>query len=131
MNNKIKNKNITDILCELATGDAFGISKLMLRCPMMHAILSKKREVDFSDLPPEQIVSIIQHTSLEDWLDGKDVKKLLKISERTLQTLRSNGTLAYSKIGGKLYYRRQDLQNLLADKYLVNKNESNYEYKNY
>lgn len=126
MNNKIKNKNITDILCELATGDAFGISKLMLRCPMMHAILSKKREVDFSDLPPEQIVSIIQHTSLEDWLDGKDVKKLLKISERTLQTLRSNGTLAYSKLNGKLYYRRQDLQELLSNNYIyLNKQKKN------
>ena len=120
--------NITDVLCNLATGEAFGISKLMLRCPMMQAILSKEnRSSNFDDLSSEQISNLVRHTSLEDWLTGDDVQKMLNISERTLQTLRSNGTLAYSKIGGKLYYRRQDLQNLLADKYLVNKNESNYE----
>lgn len=123
-----KFSNITDVLCNLATGEAFGISKLMLRCPMMQAILSKEnRSSNFDDLSSEQISNLVRHTSLEDWLTGDDVQKILKISERTLQTLRSNGTLAYSKLNGKLYYRRQDLQNLLADNYLVNNNVSNYE----
>ncbi|MBR6775107.1 MAG: helix-turn-helix domain-containing protein [Bacteroidales bacterium] len=65
---------------------------------------------------------LIQHTPLEDWLDSNEVKKLLKISERTLQTLRSNGTLAYSKLNGKLYYRRQDLQDLLSHNYKFSRN---------
>lgn len=122
-----KFNNITDVLCNLATGEAFGISKLMLRCPMMQAVLNKHRKVVLNDLPPEQIVALIEHTALEDWLDGNEVRKLLKISERTLQTLRSNGTLAYSKVGGKLYYRRQDLQKALANNYLTNKIEYNHE----
>lgn len=117
----MKEKNITDVLCNLATGETFGLTKLMLRCPMMQAVLNKHRKVKLNDLPPEQIVSLIEHTPLEDWLDGNEVKKLLKISERTLQTLRSNGTLAYSKVSGKLYYRRQDLQKVLANNYLINK----------
>jgi hypothetical protein len=33
------------------------------------------------------------------WLDHQDVCLKLKISKRTLQTLRDNGTLAYTKIG--------------------------------
>ena len=33
------------------------------------------------------------------WLDHCDVCRKLKISKRTLQTLRDNGTLAYTKIG--------------------------------
>ena len=112
-----KFNNITDMLCDLATGDTFGITKLLLRCPMMQAVLNKQGLVKFDELPPEQVAVLIRHTPLEDWLDSHEVKKLLKISERTLQTLRSNGTLAYSKLNGKLYYRRQDLQDLLSINY--------------
>ena len=114
--------NITDMLCDLATGEAFGISKLMLRCPMMQAVLSKEnRSSNFDDLSSEQISNLVRHTALEDWLTGDDAQKMLNISERTLQTLRSNGTLAYSKLNGKLYYRRQDLQDLLSNNYKFSK----------
>ena len=33
-----------------------------------------------------------------DWLDNQDVCQMLNISPRTLQTIRNNGTLAYSQI---------------------------------
>ena len=33
---------------------------------------------------------------LGEWLDNQDVCQMLNISPRTLQTLRDNGTLAYS-----------------------------------
>ena len=39
---------------------------------------------------------------LGDWLDNQDVCQMLNISPRTLQTLRDNGTLAYSQINYKL-----------------------------
>ena len=50
------------------------------------------------------------------WLRSSEVKKLLNISSGTLQNLRINGTLSYSKIGGSLYYNYKDIQKLLADK---------------
>lgn len=59
--------------------------------------------------------------SLEDWLDNQDVMQILHISPRTLQTLRSNGTLSYSRIGNKLYYRRQDIIKILSDNYTMHK----------
>jgi hypothetical protein len=60
-------------------------------------------------------------TPLEDWIDGQDVMHLLHISPRTLQTLRSNGTLPFSRIGNKLYYRKQDILKILADNYIMYK----------
>ena len=45
--------------------------------------------------------------------------KLLHISQRTLQTLRSNNTIKFSKFGNKIYYRRQDIQNILAENYTM------------
>ena len=40
----------------------------------------------------------------KEWLDSDDVCRLLCISPRTLQTMRENGTLAYTKISHKVYY---------------------------
>ncbi len=48
-----------------------------------------------------------------EWLDNQDVCMLLNISPRTLQTLRDNGTLAYSQINHKTYYKPQDVEKAL------------------
>ena len=47
------------------------------------------------------------------WLKSSEVRKLLKISSGTLQNLRINGTLNFSRIGGILYYKYEDLKKLL------------------
>ena len=46
----------------------------------------------------------------KEWLDSNDVCRLLCISPRTLQTMRENGTLAYTKISHKVYYRLEDVK---------------------
>ena len=48
-----------------------------------------------------------------EWLDNQDVCMLLNISPRTLQTLRDNGTLAYSQINHKIYYKPEDVEKAL------------------
>ena len=50
---------------------------------------------------------------LGDWLDNQDVCLILNISPRTLQTLRDNGTLAYSQINRKVYYKPEDVERIL------------------
>ena len=50
---------------------------------------------------------------LGEWLDNQDVCQMLNISPRTLQTLRDNGTLAYSQINRKLYYKPEDVESIL------------------
>lgn len=46
----------------------------------------------------------------KEWLDSDDVCRLLCVSPRTLQTMRENGTLAYTKISHKVYYRPEDVK---------------------
>ena len=46
---------------------------------------------------------------MSEWMDNQDVCHALKISPRTLQTLRDNGTLAYTKIGNRTYYLHEDV----------------------
>ena len=60
-----------------------------------------------------------KETSLEDWIDNQDVMLALHVSRRTLQTLRYNGTLPFSRIGNKLYYRRQDICKILSCNYTM------------
>ena len=50
---------------------------------------------------------------LGEWLDNQDVCQMLNISSRTLQTLRDNGTLAYSQINRKVYYKPKDVERIL------------------
>ena len=47
------------------------------------------------------------------WLKSNEVRKILNISPGTLQTLRVNGTITYTKIGGILFYSNSDLEKLL------------------
>ena len=50
----------------------------------------------------------------KQWLKSGEVRKLLNISPGTLQTLRINKTLTYTKIGGILYYDKTDIDKLLS-----------------
>jgi len=51
---------------------------------------------------------------LGEWLDNQDVCQILNISPRTLQTLRQNGTLAYSQIKHKTYYKPEDIERIIS-----------------
>lgn len=51
--------------------------------------------------------------NLKRWLDNQDVCRILNISKRTLQTYRDNGTLAYSQINHKIYYKPCDVKEVI------------------
>ena len=47
------------------------------------------------------------------WLKSADVRELLNISAGTLQNLRINGTLPYTKMGKTMYYEYDDVIGIL------------------
>ena len=60
-------------------------------------------------------VVVIDKATFERMLSGFEnfagkVERLLGISPRTLQTMRENGTLAYTRISHKVYYRPEDVK---------------------
>lgn len=57
----------------------------------------------------------------EAWIDGQDVMQSLHISKRTLQTLRDNGTLPYSRVNGKFFYKLSDIEMMLEANYQPSK----------
>lgn len=50
----------------------------------------------------------------KSWLRSSEVKGLLKISSNTLQSLRITGKLHPTKVGGILYYSREEIHGLLS-----------------
>ena len=51
----------------------------------------------------------------KNWLKSTDVMKLLKISPGTLQNLRINGTIPYTKIGGLIYYDASEIERVMEE----------------
>jgi len=47
------------------------------------------------------------------WLKSSEVRKMLNISPGTLQNLRINGTLRFTKIGSIMYYKLEDINKVL------------------
>lgn len=51
----------------------------------------------------------------KEWLKAYEVRKLLSISNGTLQNMRVNGTIAFTRIGGLTFYRYEDIVKLMED----------------
>jgi len=74
---------------------------------------------EFKDDLLLSIKTILQNNSsrsTKKWMKSYEVKKLLGISKGTLQALRGNGTLAYTRIGRPFYYDTDDIQKLLIER---------------
>ena len=72
----------------------------------------------------EDIKQLLQNQSgqpAKKWLKSPEVRELLGISPGTLQNLRVNGTLPYTKIGGVLYYDYQEIIQVLEKNKIHNK----------
>lgn len=61
----------------------------------------------------EILTENIKKENDRQWLRSAEVRKMLGISPGTLQNLRINGTLPYKKIGGSIYYRRDDIEKMM------------------
>jgi len=77
-------------------------------------IITKEDLSEFREKLLEDIKGILGRTDEpKKWLKSYQVKNLLKISPGTLQNLRINGTLRFTKIGGILYYKYEDIMQVL------------------
>ncbi len=102
-------KSIGQIIAEMASDPNDPVGRTLRQCPCVQALMEANIQVISTD------------NDLNDWIDNQVVMQALHISCRTLQTLRSNGTLPYSRINNKIYYRRRDIEKILNDNYKMAK----------
>ena len=110
--------SLAEILQEIRQSDE---SKLVCQCPFMQHTLLHKGLITEKELKANLADTPAEETPLEDWLDGQEVMKKLRISLRTLQSLRTSGTLPHSRINNKIYYRKEDIQKVLSNNYVMHK----------
>ncbi len=71
------------------------------------------RELENNLLNAIKLINKPGQSEVKKWLKSVEVRKLLNISPGTLQNLRINGTLRYTKIGGIMYYKLEDINKIL------------------
>jgi hypothetical protein len=79
-------------------------------------ILTKADLLNFKHDLIEEIKSLLQEKSKSqdtDYLKSKEVKRILKCSDSTLQYYRQSGKLSFKKIGGTFYYTKEAINRLM------------------
>ena len=130
---------IGNVIIAIAADKNDDLGKVLRQLPSIQKELLKREIITLEDLTSEQLVVLMEEVyqeefagkepesiqnfskdaNLEDWIDGQEVMIKLRISPRTLQTLRSNGTIPFTRIGHKLYYLKQDIERILRNNYVM------------
>ena len=88
--------------------------------------MNKNNLVTVQDLQEfkEEIINKIEQinrntATQKEWLKSSEVMEMLSISTGTLQNLRINGDIPFTKMGGTLYYKRDEVVKALNKYKLV------------
>ena len=114
-----KTQTFGNVIIAIAADNKDALGKVLRQLPSIQEELLKRKLISLDDLSDKEIENLSERAFLEDWIDGQEVMQKLKISPRTLQTLRSNGTIPYTRIGHKLYYLKQDIERILRNNYVM------------
>ena len=69
----------------------------------------------------KDLLKIKSQMTNKKYLKSADLMKILKVSSGTLQTMRINGTLPYTKIGGIIFYDPDEISNVMRENSIHNK----------
>lgn len=114
-----KIQTIGNVIIAIAADNKDALGKVLRQLPSIQEELLKRKLISLDDLSDKEIENLSERAFLEDWIDGQEVMIKLRISPRTLQTLRSNGTIPFTRIGHKLYYLKQDIERILRNNYVM------------
>jgi hypothetical protein len=64
----------------------------------------------------KQLLSNTTPTNQKKWLKSWEVREMLGISRGTLQSMRNNGTLQATPVGGLMFYDYDDIAKLMQNK---------------
>ena len=68
----------------------------------------------------KQLLKQQKSGKIKKYLKSAEVMDYLQISPGTLQNLRINGTLPYTKIGGIIYYDAAEIQKVMEENRVLN-----------
>lgn len=107
-----KNEKITQAIANALHAEEFQKSAAINRAADILTSENVSRIVDALNYNPKRPVF-----TESEWIESEEAMKILGVSIGTLQNLRNNGTIPYTKLGGKLKYKKSDLFNVLEKNY--------------
>lgn len=91
---------------------------------MAATIITTKDLFEFNVELLEDIKKLLESNSnynTKKWMKSQDVRDFLAMSPSTLQNLRINGALPYTKVVGVIYYDYQEITKVLEENRIHNK----------
>ena len=84
---------------------------------MTNELLTREDLQHFRTQLLNELKEVLQQSSqtTKQWLKSSEVRKMLGISHGTLQNLRINRSLPYTKLGGIMFYKYADIEKILQD----------------
>jgi excisionase family DNA binding protein len=80
----------------------------------MEAIIIPKDQFQALLARLEKMQQIVEKLSPErNFIDNAEFARIMGISKRTAQTWRDEKRISFSQVGAKIYYRREDVEQLL------------------
>jgi hypothetical protein len=82
---------------------------------MTNELLTREDLQQFRRQLLNELKEVLQQSkqSTKQWLKSSEVRKMLGISHGTLQNLRITGSLPYTKLGGIMFYKYEDIEKIL------------------
>jgi hypothetical protein len=82
---------------------------------MTNELLTREDLQHFRTQLLNELKEVLQHSgqTTKQWLKSSEVRKMLGISHGTLQNLRINRSLPYTKLGGIMFYNYEDIEKIL------------------
>jgi hypothetical protein len=84
---------------------------------IINIVSSLKSDIQFLRKDLSELKKTHVQLLTEEWIEKEKVMLVLKIKDRKLQSMRDNGTLPFSQIDGKIYYKTSDVEALLNKHY--------------
>ena len=109
-----------------------------IRLPLQPFNINDRIEMDIVVLEKKAFEQLIEEThrltqrvellsrkcldkQFQKWLTGEEVCAILKISQRSLQTMRSKHKICYAQMGRKFYYRPEEVELVIKQSGKYNK----------
>ena len=90
---------------------------------MKELVIIEKQALDELTYKIDQLKSKVNnlyvHSGVapQKWIDNEQACQRLSVSIRTLQTLRDSRILPFTKMGGKVFYKPEDIEKMLFPGY--------------
>ncbi|MCW3101462.1 MAG: hypothetical protein JWL77_7080 [Chthonomonadaceae bacterium] len=83
---------------------------------MAAEIITKEDLVEFESRLLETLKKMLGNSGDQPrkWLRSAQVRKMLNISPNTLTSLRVNGIIKFTRVGGIMYYNNEDIDKMLT-----------------